>query len=153
MESVSTRRSPPLPSALAAMRADEFHDLPYGTRGELAAPRPDAQPAPPAPQPLVIEPCDWERELNERGLDPSAEGSKPEPDALAEVMDTFDPPPLSGPPLQYAPLVPPAIPSVDWRQEEVERQRRASAERREAELEEDKEHYPAKKTNRTWRTS
>jgi hypothetical protein len=139
--------------ALAEIKRAELDDLPYGVRGELAAPRP-AEPPRLAPEPLRIEPPPWAGKEAEPGepVDP------PEPLPHAAMFSGyFDPPPPSslGPHERVEPLTRPMFPAPDWRAEEQERARRAAAAKREAELEPEHERCPAKKkkTSRVWRTS
>jgi hypothetical protein len=59
---------PPVPlglQALSELRRAEGDELPFLSKGELATPRHD-EPTP-VPEPLRIEPPDWEAEAAERG--------------------------------------------------------------------------------------
>jgi hypothetical protein len=133
--------------ALAEMKRAEHDALPFGVRGELAAPRAEPPPAPPAP--FLIPAPDWEAELAERG-EPVP---PPEPDRAA-MFDGYDPPaPTLGPVERLEPLTRPSFPAPNWRQEEEDRARQAAIARREAELDPVHERYPAKKKPKQWRTS
>jgi hypothetical protein len=110
--------------------AAEFAELPFGGHaGEwLSGGR--ATPAPPLPQPLVIEPPPWAGQE----ADPlvRAPVSEQRPDALS-VMRAWDddadrwPDPTVSVEV-VAPLVRPLPPPPDWRAEEAERQRQRAAE-------------------------
>jgi len=109
----------------------------------LPAARPE--PAPPAPEPLVIEPPPWAQ--GDVALAPLATPDPGPPlDALSalKVDEPFEPPPLDlEPPEVYAPLVPVAIPAPNWRAEQAERDRVRAAEAQEK-LEPTRSIYPAK---------
>jgi hypothetical protein len=116
--------------------AAEFADLPFGGHAGEWLSGGQTAPAPP-PQPLVIEPPPWAGE--ETGpivpLAAPASASAAQPTAL-EVMRADDgdgewaPPP--GLPLVLEPLLPVAIPPVDWRAEQEERARVAARDAQDA---------------------
>lgn len=78
-----------VPAGLAVM-ADEIESLPFGVVGERL-PIVKAEPAPPPPQPLVIEPPPWAAEETAPlvALPASASASAAQPTAL-EVMRAED---------------------------------------------------------------
>jgi hypothetical protein len=126
--------------------AAEFADLPFGGHaGEWLSGQ--AAPAPPPPQPLVIEPPPWAAE--ETGplvpLTSPATGEE-RLDALAvmraEDGETSWPEP-AGPPEVLPPPLPVAIPPPDWRAEQEERDRVAAREAQER-LEATRDPYPAR---------
>jgi hypothetical protein len=120
--------------ALAEMRRADLDNMPFGVRGESAAPR-RAEPAPVPPEPLRIEPADWEAEAAERG-----EPVQPPEPSHAAMFGGFDPPePNIGPPQQLGPLARPTFPAPDW---EAEEQERARQEKRETELEPERRTSP-----------
>jgi hypothetical protein len=134
----------PLPSALTAMRRDEFDQKPLGGyAGEQIVPRVD--PPPQVAQPFVIEPPNWEQEARERAErgedDVEPEPSRPPGSAVAEMMaaarergELEEPRPL-GPPVQPAgPFLRPRLPEPDWRQEQASREKQAAADRAAVEL-------------------
>jgi hypothetical protein len=131
-------------AALSEMRRDEGDELPFLAKGELATPKRD-EPTP-VPEPLRIEPPDWEAEAAERG-------DHEDPAAMFSGYAEYDPPPPAlGPVERVEPLARPTFPAPDWRAEEQERARQAAADKRMAELEPEPQRYPAKrKTTRTWR--
>jgi hypothetical protein len=139
--------------ALAEIKRAELDDLPYGVRGEMAAQRP-AEPPPAPPQPLVIEPPPWAGRESEPPEPMPMPDREPSHAAMFGGFAAYDPPePALGPPLHLPPLTRLTFPAPDWEAEEQERARQAAAAKRKAELEREHERYPAKKVNRTWRTS
>ena len=106
-----------------------------------------AAPAPPPPQPLVIEPPPWVSEETGPLLPLASAASTPAPTALevmrAEDGDTEWPDDPTLPHQRYEPLIRPLPPAPDWRQEEIERDRVRAAEAQER-LEPSRETYPAR---------
>jgi hypothetical protein len=125
------------------MIEDGATDRDFGVVGEmLTAPR-DPTPAPPPPEPLVIE--HWSEEERAAAMRDSAEPEQaPQVSAVAAMLaaepDNEPPAPNLDPPVVDPPLIPPAIPPPDWRSEERERAAREHTEQ--ALAEEQPSRYP-----------
>jgi hypothetical protein len=133
------------------MLAAERDDAPlFGFAGEMMTGRPE--PAPPAPQPFVIEPPDWSEEERLRRKRDAVEPEPKPPLAdavLAMVAADADEPRPPGPPVHNEPLVRAIFPEPDWRNEEQERARQEAREKTAAttldELEPEEPAYPVPK--------
>jgi hypothetical protein len=116
----------------------EFHDRPFGSRGEMLAPPPSAPP-PPAPQAFVIPPPDWaaeERERDAANRSRVSDSEGPQMSAIEKMMadalergEIDEPAPL-GPPVQVQPLQRFVPPEPDWNEVEREATARNRRERR-----------------------
>jgi hypothetical protein len=122
-------RVPPV----AAMRADEFRDMPFGGSSGEMLPIPGPQVTMQTTG-LVIEPPDWEAERVERleRGEPSVT-VEPGPSALERMMGTAlerqeipEPPPLGPIASYYTPLQRPVFPAPNWHEEQAQREREKS---------------------------
>jgi hypothetical protein len=137
-----------VPATTAMLTAETFADLPFGGYAGEWVSGGQAPPAPPPPQPLVIEPPEWAGQE----ADPTLAATLPSTgterlDALAELRIAegdneiaFDP---TLPIEEYPELVRFVPPEPDWQAEEAERDRQRAAAAQEA-LEPTRNPYPAK---------
>jgi hypothetical protein len=120
------RRTPEQPPARTVavdemrLSGEGFADLPLG--GHAGEVLPAAAPAPvaPVPQPLVIEPPEWEGDPGDAVIEPAAPPALSALDVLRIQADDVEEPGPPAPVMVTPPLVRVALPEPDWRAEEAE---------------------------------